>query len=166
MRRPPMFPVMPLLPIGAMVTAAVASVATWRRLRRLEADLLPRPDGSPRSRREVLDDHLRLVSLGDFETDFSRNYHPDVLLLTSFGTYRGRDGLRELTDVLLRQAFDPRFDYHDLQADGQVGYLRWSGRGAAGTALIDGADSYVVRDGRIVARPSTTASRNNLRDDS
>jgi hypothetical protein len=151
-RRPPMFPLMPLLPIGAMVTAAAASVATWRRLRRLEAALLPRPDGSARSTREVLDDHLRLASRGDFDTDFSRNYHPDVLLLTSFGTYRGHDGLRQLTGLLLRQAPDPRYEYHDLQADGQVGYLRWSGRGSAGTALLDGADSYVIRHGRIVAQ--------------
>jgi hypothetical protein len=150
--RPPMFPLIPLLPTGAIATAAAASIATWRRLRRLEASLLPRPDSCTRSTREVLDDHLRLASRGDFDTDFSRNYHPNVSLLTSFGTYRGRDGLRELTDLLLRQAPDPRFEYHDLQADGQVCYLRWSGRGATGSALLDGADSYVVRDGRIVAQ--------------
>jgi hypothetical protein len=90
--RPPTFPLIPLLPIGAMVTAAAASIATWRRLRRLEAALLPRPDSCARSTWEVLDDHLRLVNRGDFDTDFSRNYHPDVLLLTSFGTYRSRDG--------------------------------------------------------------------------
>lgn len=152
MRRPPMFPVMPLLPIGAMVTAAVASVATWRRLRRLEAALLPRPDERDRSPREVLDDHLELAADGDLDTDVARNYHPDVVLLTSFGTYRGHAGVRALARRMNDLAPDASFDYGDLQVAGQVAFLRWNGRGSDGTALTDGADSYVVRDGRIVAQ--------------
>jgi ketosteroid isomerase-like protein len=148
---PPMFPLMPLVPMGAMVTIAATSVATWRRLRRLEQRLSP-PGTAGRAARQVLDDHLELARHGDFETDFARNYTPDVVLLTSFGTYRGHDGLRQLTDLLLDQAADPRFEYHDVQVDGQLGFLRWSGRGSNGTRLLDGADSYVIRDGRIVAQ--------------
>jgi ketosteroid isomerase-like protein len=148
---PPMFPLMPLVPMGAMATVAATSVATWRRLRRLEHRLSP-PGTAGRSTREVLDDHFEQVQGGDLEADLARNYDPQVVLLTSFGSHHGHDGLRTLIQRLLEQAPDPAFDYHDVQVDGDVGFLRWSGRGSDGTRLVDGAESYVVRHGRIVAQ--------------
>lgn len=148
---PPMSPSVPLVPIGALATAAVIGVATWRRLRRLE-DRLDPPRSGHRSAREVLEEHLALAAQGDLETDIARSYRPDVALLTSFGTYRGHQGLRALARRMDDLAPDATFEYHVLHVDGDVGFLRWSGHGADGSRLLDGADSYLVRDGWIVAQ--------------
>lgn len=149
-QRPPLFPLMPALPLAALAATAAASIATWRRLRRLEAELLP--DAHWRSARQVLDDHLALAMSGDLDSDLARNYDRDVVLLTSFGTYRGHDGVRTLARRMNDLARDASFDYHDVMLDGDVGFLRWSGTGSDGTRLVDGADSYVIRGGRIVAQ--------------
>jgi hypothetical protein len=149
--RPPLFPLMPVAPLGLLATAAVASVATWRHVRRLERQLLGQ-EHSGRSPQEVLDHHLALAREGDLGTDLQRNYHPDIVLLTSFGTYRRHEGVRTLTRRLNELAPDATFDYHDVQVEGDVGFLQWSGRATNGTLVLDGADSYVIREGRIVAQ--------------
>ena len=114
---------MPLVPMGALVTAAVTSVATWRRLRRLENRLAPSSDAG-RAARKVLDEHLELARHGDIETDLAHNYHHDVVLLTSFGAYRGHTGIRQLARRMNRLAPDATFDYHELEIDGEIGFLR------------------------------------------
>jgi ribosomal protein S13 len=46
-----------------------------------------------RSTREVLDDHLRLAQEWDLEADLERNFSENIVLLTSFGVYRGIEGV-------------------------------------------------------------------------
>ncbi|HEX6417085.1 MAG TPA: hypothetical protein VFZ77_01265 [Acidimicrobiales bacterium] len=43
------------------------------------------------------------------------------------------------------------YDYGQVLCDGQIGMLQWSAR-SADVDIHDGADSYVVRDGLIVAQ--------------
>jgi uncharacterized membrane protein YcaP (DUF421 family) len=107
-----------------------------------------RTDRAPRT---VLEDHLRRRQEGDLEGDLAANYDPDVVLLSAEGVRRGHEGVRALADVLHSYVPSGSYDYHDLHACDSFGLLTWSAdRG--GTVLHDGADAFVVRDGRIVAQ--------------
>lgn len=102
-----------------------------------------------RTAREVLDSHLRLARSGDVETDLKTNFSEDVVLLTSFGIYRGAQGLREKADLLARQMPNGRWTYHNVITEGELGFLEWTGEAENGARIEDGADSYLIRDGRI-----------------
>lgn len=104
-----------------------------------------------RSTSEVLHDHLRRRKDGDLEGDIETNYSPDVVLLSAEGVHRGHDGVRTLASVLHSYARDARYEYDQVVCDGEVGLLNWSGDSES-VRIRDGADSYVVRDGRIVAQ--------------
>jgi hypothetical protein len=102
-----------------------------------------------RSPREVLDDHLRLRAEGNVETDLARNYAPDVVVLCSYGALRGLDAMRKSAADLKEQLPNARFDYKVIAVEDEYGYLRWSAE--SNTCRVpDGADSYVIRNGRIV----------------
>jgi hypothetical protein len=106
-------------------------------------------DPSTRSTREVLEDHLRLAAAWDFETDLERNFDDDIVLLTSFGIFRGKAGVKEKVRLLAQQLPGGRWTYRTVMAEGELGFLEWSGEGENGARVEDGADSYHIRDGRI-----------------
>lgn len=110
--------------------------------------------GSHRTRgaREVLDDHLRLRADGDLDADLSRNVSPGIVVLTRSGVWRGHDGVRQQARALARYAGHETFDYESVVVAGEVGYLEWSAGTPGGPQIRDGADSYVIRDGWIVAQ--------------
>jgi hypothetical protein len=104
-----------------------------------------------RSAKEVLDDHLRESQDGSVEADLSRNYGEDLVVLTSDGIYHGHDGLRQLAEKLSNEVPNPVFEYRTRLVEGDVGFLEWTCRGD-NAYVNDGADSYVIRNGKIVAQ--------------
>lgn len=104
-----------------------------------------------RSAREILDDHLRLADCGDLETDLDRNFAEDVVLLTGYGVFRGIEGVREKARLLSEQLPEGRWTYRTVMAEGELGFLEWTAEAANGARVEDGADSYLIRDGRIHA---------------
>ena len=106
---------------------------------------------SQRTAREVLDDHLRLAAAWDFETDFARNFHPDLVLLTGYGIFRGPEGARAKARLLAEQMPGGRWDYRTVMAEGELGFLEWTGEADNGARVEDGADSYLIQDGKIRA---------------
>jgi len=106
---------------------------------------------SPRSTEEVLQDHLRLRREGRTDEDLERNYDDDVVVLSHLGQFRGIDGMSTLAALLAEQLKDARYHYDMVLVDGEFGFLRWTAE-AADFTVSDGADSYCVRDGRIVAQ--------------
>jgi len=106
-----------------------------------------------RTTREVLDDHLRRRADGDLEGDLRHNYHPDVNMLCPDGVLRGHEGIRRLDRLLSRYHADGSFRCHRLLTAGEVAVLEWSGVGGrTDTLLLEGMESFVVRDGLIVAQ--------------
>ncbi len=99
----------------------------------------------------VLRDHLRLRKLGDVERDISRNYSPDVVLLSGEGTFRGHDGIRNSAHLLAERLPDASFEYIAIQLAGDLGFLEWTAR-ARGASVIVGADSFLIRNGAIVVQ--------------
>jgi hypothetical protein len=103
----------------------------------------------PRSAAEVFEDHLRLRSRGELEADLERNYAEDVILMCETGTLRGRDAVRDSARRLGLQLPEASFAFAAREVAGDYAFLVWSARSERFT-VEHGADSFVIRDGRIV----------------
>ena len=106
---------------------------------------------SQRSTEEVLSDHLRLRRTGRTEEDLSRNCDEDVIVLSHLGQLRFIDAMHTLASLLDEHLRDARYHYATVLVDGESGFLRWTAE-ADDFTVFDGADSFCVRDGRIVAQ--------------
>jgi hypothetical protein len=104
---------------------------------------------SARSPREVFEDHLRLAGSGDVEGDIAANYADDVVLLTGIGELRGHDGVRRSRSVLEDDLPGGEYEYLTTLVVGDYAFLEWRGD-AERVQVEDGADSFVIRDGRII----------------
>ncbi len=109
------------------------------------------PTPSERTPREVLDDHLSLAASGDWRTDLERNVADDIVVLTGFGLFRGRDQVRVLAELLEAQLPEASFEYTTVMVHGDIAFLEWTADGPT-TRVRDGADSFVIRGGKIVAQ--------------
>jgi hypothetical protein len=87
----------------------------------------------------------------DFETDLARNFAEDVVLLTGYGIYHGHDGVRAKARLLGEQLPQGRWTYRTVMAEGELGFLGWSAEADNGARVLDGADSYLIKDGLIHA---------------
>lgn len=74
-----------------------------------------------------------------------------VVLLTSFGVHRGIAGAWESFRLLDEQMPRGRSTYHTMMAERETGFLEWTGEADDGARVTDGADSYLIRDGRTRA---------------
>jgi hypothetical protein len=102
-----------------------------------------------RTTREVFEDHLALALKGEVETDIERNFAPDCVLLTSDGEFRGHQGIREAARALFAKLPGTDYEYTNTMVAGELAFLEWRGRSAR-ARVDDGADSFIVRQGRIV----------------
>jgi hypothetical protein len=109
-----------------------------------------------RSAQAVFDDHLRLAQewmTGPeaFAEDLARNYSQDIVLLTARGVFRGHVGMRRCMNSSLQDSLpSATFEYRTRLVEGEIAFLEWSARSDKAT-VQDGADSYLIRDGRMVA---------------
>lgn len=104
-----------------------------------------------RSAEEVFEDHLRLSYEETVEEDIRRNYAEDVVILSSRGIHRGHEGLRELAEILRKELPECTFHYKTRLMEGELAFLEWTAT-AKGASVDDGADSYLIRDGKILAQ--------------
>ena len=106
---------------------------------------------SSRSPAEVLNDHLQLAAEGDWQNDLARNVAPDIVVLTGFGVFEGVDQVRVLAELLDAQLPNATFEYTTVVVRGEVGFLEWHAD-ADRARVRDGADSFLIRNGKIVAQ--------------
>ncbi len=102
-----------------------------------------------RTTEEVFEDHLRLRLAGNLDEDLRRNYSEDVILLTVNSNARGHDALRMSARRLSRQLPDAQFKIAAKQVAGPYALLIWSARSSRFDA-VEGADSFVIENGKIV----------------
>lgn len=104
-----------------------------------------------RSTAEVFDDHLQLAGEHRFDEDIDRNVSPDCVILERRGIFHGREGARHLARLLAEELPDAPYTYTNRLVDGRFAFLEWTSE--AGEARVrDGADSFVIEDGWIVAQ--------------
>lgn len=101
---------------------------------------------------EVLKDHLDKARQGKIEEDLQQNYSEEVVFLGNYGIHHGHHGARYLADLLIEQLPNAQFDYKIVQVEGEIGFLQWTAAASDGKHVEDGADSFVVRDGKIIAQ--------------
>jgi hypothetical protein len=104
-----------------------------------------------RSAAEVFDDHLRLAGEHRFEEDIERNVAPDCVILERRGVFHGRDGARQLARLLAEELPGAPYVYTNRLVEGRVAFLEWTAE-AAHARVRDGADSFVIENGWIVAQ--------------
>ena len=104
-----------------------------------------------RSPEDVFDDHLRLAAEHHFDTDIDRNVAPDCVILARRGTFHGRNGARELARLLEAELPDAVYTYTTRLVAGRLAFLEWTAE-AAHTRVRDGADSFLIESGWIVAQ--------------
>jgi hypothetical protein len=125
-------------------------------------------DLSGRTAQEVLDDHLNLaedwgaqegaerITEEDIERvveeDMRRNVSEDIVILINRGTFHGYEGVRHLARMLAEELPEhTAFEYTYKAVEGRMGFLEWSYEDA-NVRVKDGADSYLIEDGKIVAQ--------------
>jgi hypothetical protein len=68
------------------------------------------------------------------------------------GTFRGHTGVMELAEMLGEELPERRaFEYTYVAAEGKIALLEWA-YDDAHVSVSDGADSYLIEDGKIVAQ--------------
>ncbi len=98
--------------------------------------------------REVFEDHLELAQKGELEKDLERNYAPDSVLLTNYGVFHGRKGMKEAAELLEKQLPGGNYNYKLKLCHEEICFLHWTGRSDL-SVIPDGADSYLIKDGKI-----------------
>lgn len=104
-----------------------------------------------RSPEEVFDDHLRLAAEHRFDEDIERNVAPDCVILERRGIFHGREGALELARLLEEELPDAPYVYTSRLVARRVAFLEWTAEAAA-TRVRDGADSFVIENGWVVAQ--------------
>jgi hypothetical protein len=118
-------------------------------------------DPSSRTTQGVLDDHLNVAEPfggeGDVERlveeDLHRNVSEEVVVLTNRGTFRGHEGVRRSARMLIsRDSPEQRcYEYTHKAVEGRMAFLGWAYEDD-GVRARDGADSYLIEEGKIVAQ--------------
>ncbi len=106
----------------------------------------------------MLDDHLKLDEhFGEdwqriVDEDIRRNVSEDIVVLINRGTFRGHEGVRELARMLGEELPEHRaFEYTYIAVEGRMAFLEWAYEDAS-VRVRDGADSYLIEGGKIVAQ--------------
>ncbi len=103
------------------------------------------------STQEVFQSHLQLRQQKNVEQDLQQNFDPEVLLLTGDGAFSGYDGVRQSSQLLQQRVGDAVYAYLSQITQGEIAFLVWLAR-QGDEIICQGADSFVIRHGKIVVQ--------------
>jgi hypothetical protein len=90
--------------------------------------------------------------LGDARCYFKCQHVRDRSVLVSYRAFRGHEGISELARMLGDELPEHRsFEYTYRAFEGRGAFLEWAYEDASGR-VRDGADSYLIEDGKILAQ--------------
>jgi ketosteroid isomerase-like protein len=101
----------------------------------------------------VLGHHLQCFRAGDLEGILS-DYAPDAVLCTPSGVVRGPDAMAGLFRAFFAEFAKPgaTFTVQRQSIEGEVAHIVWAAETADNVYDL-GTDTFVVRDGKIIAQP-------------
>ncbi len=105
--------------------------------------------------KNVLDHHLKSFGEGDLRGILS-DYAPDAVLFTAEGPLTGKDEIGPLFQAMIAEFGKPgaAFSMKKSYVEGDYAYILWAAETADNVYEI-GTDTFVVRDGKIVAQSFT-----------
>jgi len=114
---------------------------------------------STTSTKDVIDHHLQAFADRDLTRVLS-DYAPDIVFFTSQGLLRGPDALRPLFQAMIAEFAKPGsvFNMQQQFFHGEHPYILWSAETADNIYEL-GTDTFVVRNGKIVAQSFTGKTR-------
>jgi ketosteroid isomerase-like protein len=107
------------------------------------------------STKDVIDHHLKAFAERDLNGVLS-DYAPGAVFFTAHGPLHGPDAIRPLFRALIAEFSKPGATFTMTQQpfDGDHAYILWTAETADNVYEL-GTDTFVVRDGRIVAQSFT-----------
>jgi ketosteroid isomerase-like protein len=104
------------------------------------------------STKSVIDHHLQCFGEGDLEGILS-DYAPDAVLFTPAGPLKGEAAIRPLFQAMIAEFGKPgaAFDLKQQFIEADHAYILWAAETADNVYEL-GTDTFVVRDGKIVAQ--------------
>ena len=105
---------------------------------------------------DVVNRHLNYFDQADLKGILS-DYAPDAVMFTPNGTLTGPDAIRPLFEELIAEFGKPgaTFDMKVQSVEGDYAYIVWSAETAENVYQL-ATDTFVVRDGKIVAQSFTS----------
>jgi ketosteroid isomerase-like protein len=115
-----------------------------------------RKDREMASTKNVIEHHLKCFGEGDLKGILS-DYAPGAVLFTPSGPLRGDDAIRPLFQGMIAEFGKPgaafKMEQQFIEAD--YAYIVWTAETADNVYEL-GTDTFVVRDGKIVAQSFTS----------
>ena len=105
--------------------------------------------------KEVVENHLKCFREGDLEGILS-DYAPNAVFFTPDGTFRGADEIRPLFQTMIAEFGKPgaAFTMKHQSVEHDYAYILWTAETADNVYEL-GTDTFVIRDGKIVAQSFT-----------
>jgi len=107
------------------------------------------------STKAVLEHHTKALSGGDLNAVLA-DYSSEAVLFTKDGTFKGLDAIRPVFAAIVSEFRKPGLKVNTIQhlIDGDYAYLLWTAE-TADNVYEMGTDTFVVRNGKIVAQSFT-----------
>jgi ketosteroid isomerase-like protein len=107
------------------------------------------------STKDVIDHHLKCFGEGDLEGILS-DYALDAVLFTSDGPLKGAESIKPLFQAMVAEFGKPgaTFNMKRQFVEGDYAYILWTAETADNVYEL-GTDTFVVRDGKIIAQSFT-----------
>jgi len=107
------------------------------------------------STKDVLNNHLKCFGEGDLNGILS-DYAPGAVLFTPDGALKGADAIRPLFQAMIAEFGKPgtAFSMKQQFIEGDYAYILWTAETADNVYEL-ATDTFVVRDGKIVAQSFT-----------
>jgi len=107
------------------------------------------------STKNVINHHLKCFGERDLQGILS-DYAPDAVLFTSNGPLQGVNAIRSLFQTMIEEFGKPgaTFTMKQQFAEGDYAYILWSAETCDNVYEL-GTNTFVVRDGKIVAQSFT-----------
>jgi len=104
------------------------------------------------STKDVLDHHLKCFGEGDLSGILS-DYAPNAVLFAPDGPLKGVDAMKPLFQAMFAEFGKPgaAFSMKQKFVEGDYAYILWTAETADNVYEL-GTDTFVVRDGKIVAQ--------------
>ncbi|MDO5577363.1 MAG: hypothetical protein Q4F84_09810 [Fibrobacter sp.] len=101
----------------------------------------------------VLESHILFLVSWNIGADIETNYSADCVLVSSYGVFHGWDGLRNAAELFEIQVPEANLLYTRKSWYAEVAFLEWQANSDK-TYIDNGADTYVIRNGKIVIQTS------------